>query len=140
MKYNEIQAALEKTLEGISNVPQIAWENTNFEPTTGTAWVRPRFLPSDRRPRSLGVDSNGVPLLQRYSGMFQIVVCVPEGIGREATNNIVNKITEAFEAAKDLDPVDNVYVTILQTEKMRAYQDSPWYKTPVNVHWYSYTK
>lgn len=139
--YDKIQAGLDVTLNSASLGVPIAWENVKYSPVTGTSFVRTRFMPIDRRQVSLGLDPvTSKPYQQKYQGIYQVIVNTPEDSGINPTNTIVKKIIDAFEAATDLSPQSGVYVRIFQTEKMRAYQESPWYKTPVNIHWYSYTQ
>lgn len=138
--YDKIQAALDTTLAGIAGIPPIAFENFEFEPSPPTSWLRVRFLAGDRAQRTLGLDIAGKPIHQRYSGIYQVIINTSIGDGIAATNDIYKLITSAFDAAKTLSPQGGVYVSILKNEKMRAYRESPWYKTPVNIHWYTYTQ
>jgi hypothetical protein len=140
MNYSKIQAALDTSLASIAGIPPIAFENFEFESTPPSSWLRTRFLAGDRAQRSLGLDLAGKPIHQRYSGIYQIIINTSIGDGIAATNQIYGLITSVFDAAQTLSPQGGVYVSILKNEKMRAYQESPWYKTPVNIHWYTYTQ
>lgn len=146
MTYDKILAALETRTLAVPNIPYVAFEGTNYDPTTGTPYIRTRFMPIDRRPRSIGL-VDGKPYLQRYRGIFQLLLNYPDGEGQGPTNQMANALCDAFDAATNISfetstdaGIYETYVTILQTERMRGIKDGPWFKTPVNVNWYSYSK
>lgn len=139
MNYDNILAALETRVLSLTDVPDIAFENVKYIPKTDVTYLRTRFMPMDRRPASCGIGPDLKPYMQHYYGVFQIVINCPESKGQAETNKIVNEICDKFEAATDISHED-VYVTIKQVERMRGISEAPWYKTPVNIHWFSYTK
>lgn len=139
MSYANIQAALETKLSTVVNVPAIAFENTKFDPTTDVPYLKTRFLPTDRSQKVLGVGADKKPIWQEYHGLFQIVINVPEGTGSKTTNDLVNNIINVYEAATDLS-FNGVYVTVKKAERTRGYNETPWFKTSVNIYWYSHSK
>lgn len=139
MNYDKIQAALEVRTQALSGNHEIVYEDYKYVPKTNTPFIRTRFMPIDRRPASCGVGADLKPYMQKYEGVFQLLLNMPEGRGTRETNNLVNEICDKFEAATDIS-FGGVYLTIKQVERMRGISDTPWYKTPVNVHWYSYAK
>lgn len=139
MNYDKILAALETRLTTIPDLPQVAFENIKYDPVVGTPFIRTKFMPMDRRPRSMGLDVDNKPFFQRYVGIFQLLLHYPDSQGPGPTNRMVNQLCDTFDATTDL-AFDDVYVTITQTERMRGINEGPWYKTPVHVRWYSYTK
>ena len=42
--FNDIQAALDNRLNGLSGSYSIAWPNIPFEPQAGSTFLRPNFL------------------------------------------------------------------------------------------------
>lgn len=137
MSYEKALAALEGRVKTLVNVPDVAYENTVYVPTTGRAYIRTRFMPFDRRPASCGVGNDGKPFLQKYQGVFQLLLNYPESRGQGPTNKMVTEICDKFEAATDINFQD-MYLTIKQVERMRGVDESGWFKTPVNIHWFSY--
>lgn len=135
--YDDIRSALETQLSTIVGIPAIAWENVNFTPTTGTPYIQVRNLPTARRPAVRGLNP-----VQRYQGVFQLLVHYPEGVGPSASEDMVDLILTAFEATIDLSftnpDTEVIYVTIDYSEQVGAYSNSPWYTTPVNIGYYSY--
>ena len=137
MSYDKALAALENRVKELEDLPQVAFENSIFVPKTNTPYIRTRFMPFDRRPASCGVGNNGKPFLQKYQGIFQLLLNYPESKGQGPTNRMVNEICDKFEAATDIS-FQGMYLTIKQVERMRGISDAPWFKTPVNIHWFSY--
>ncbi len=130
--YEDIRAALEVRLAGTTGIPTIAWENVKFEPTTGTPYVRARLLNTSRRPAVRGINPQ-----MRYQGVLQLFLRYPEGTGTATAQAMANTIIERFNTGEDL--ISNgVYVTIDYSEQLGAYNDSPFYVVPVNVHWHSF--
>ena len=135
--YDEIRAALEVALTGVTDVPAIAWENVKYTPQTGTSYIQVRYIPTARRPAVRGLNPQ-----QRYQGVLQLLVRIPEGSGPAASHTITSNILDTFEATTDLSFTNTdgqtVYVTIDYAEQVGAYTESPWYTTPINIGWYSY--
>lgn len=137
--YDDIRSALESTLAGITGLPPIAWENVAYSPTTGQGFIKVRYLPTARRPAVRGTNPQ-----QRYQGVLQILVKMPENQGPGESQDTVEKILDAFEATTDLSftnsetPPETVYVTIDYAEQAGAYVEGPWYTTPANIGFYSY--
>jgi hypothetical protein len=156
--YDDIRAALEVTLASIPNMPPIAWENKSFTPDTAVGYIQVRQLPTARRPTVRGINPQ-----QRYQGVFQLLVKMPENKGPNPSQIVVAALIKAFEATTDvvysntsnslllesgsslllqdgsrvlLDQI--TYVTIDYTEQVGGFTDSPFYTIPVNVNWYSY--
>lgn len=130
--YDDIRAALEVHLANTPGIPQIAWENVKFEPTTGTPYVKTRLLHTSRRPAVRGLNPQ-----MRYQGTFQVFVCYPEGSGPSDVQNMANTIIDRFNTGDDLTS-NGVAVTIEWSGIVGSYNDGPWFITPVNVHWFSY--
>ena len=115
-----IRAALETHLAGTSGLPDIAYENVTYSPTTGQSFINPQ---------------------QRYQGIFSLNVYSPEGTGPSACEAIVKKLLERFEATTDItynDGSADYTVFISYAERSNALVDAPWYLIPVDIGWYIY--
>ena len=130
--YDDIRAALEVALAAIPNMPPIAWENKSFTPDTAVGYIQVRQLPTARRPTVRGLNPQ-----QRYQGVFQLLVKMPENKGPNPAQTVVTALINAFEATTDLSH-DTTFVTIDYTEQVGGFTDSPFYTIPVNVNWYSF--
>ena len=132
----KIRAALETHLSNISGLPDIAYENVPYEPTTGQSFLRVSYIPTLRRPAVRGLNPQ-----QEYRGILAINVYAPEGSGPAACEEIVEKLLEGFEATTDItynDGSDNYTVCIDYAERDIGFTDAPWYLIPVNIGWYIY--
>jgi len=131
--YDSIRAALETKLSDVSGVPSIGWENLQFSPTTGQAYVKPRLLPTRREPAVRGLNPQ-----MYYQGIFRVECYVPEGNGPAAGDDLADKIIDAFEAATDVS-YSGTIVSIRYAERESADIDGPFYMIPVNIGWYIYS-
>lgn len=134
---NDIRAALESHLAGTSGLPDIAYENVAFEPTTGTSFLTVQYLPTVTRPAVRGLN----PQL-RYQGVFSVTVFAPEGQGPATADDYANKVIDAFAATTDISftngDAETITVSIDYAERQQGMIDSPWYFVPINIGWYIY--
>ena len=131
--YDNIRAALETTLNSVDGIPSVAWENVQFNPTTGQSYIKPRFLPTRREPAVRGTNPQ-----MYYQGVFRIDCFVPEGEGPAAGDDLADSIIEAFEATTDVS-YSGTTVSIRYAEREMAEVDGPFYVIPVNIGWYIYS-
>ena len=132
----KIRAALETHLSNISGLPDIAYENVPYEPTTGQSFIRVSYMPTLRRPAVRGLNPQ-----QEYRGILALNVYAPEGSGPAACEDIVEKLLEGFEATTDIaynDGSDDYTVCIDYAERDIGLTDAPWYLIPVNIGWFIY--
>lgn len=92
-----IRAALETKLSGITGIPPIAWEGVPFTPTTGSSFVKSRFVPTLREPSHLGLNPQ-----MRYLGIYRVECYAPHGLGPKAALDISYKVIDNFEATTDV--------------------------------------
>ena len=134
---NDIRAALESHLSSVSGIPDIAYENVSFEPTTGTSFLKVQYLPTVTRPAVRGLN----PQL-RYQGVFSVTVFAPEGKGPATADDYANKVIDAFAATTDISftngDAETIIVSIDYAERQQGMIDSPWYFVPINIGWYIY--
>ncbi len=128
----EIRSILETQLAAVNDVPQIAYENVPYSPTTGTSYIEVNFVPTSRRPAVRGLNPQ-----QRYEGIFIINCYAPEGKGPAAAETIAENVMTAFEATTSL-TTNNITVSIDYSEVRQGYLDSPWFVVPVSIGWYAY--
>lgn len=134
--YTDIRAALEKALSD-ANIASIAYENVSFDPTTGTSYLEPVFIPTERRPAHRGTTPQ-----MRYQGIFRVLCHATEGAGPGAADSLANSVMGAFEAATDISYTnasdDTILVSIDYAERTAGFVDTPWYTVPVVIGWYIY--
>ena len=130
--YDDIRAALEVRLTGIADLPEVAWENLTFSPTTGQSYVKPRLVPTVREPAVRGLNPQ-----QYYQGIFRVDCFVPEGLGPRAADDLADKIIDAFEATTDVTNGSTI-VSIRYAEREQGMPDGAFFMIPVNVGWFIY--
>ena len=130
--YDNIRAALEVKLSGISGLPEVAWENLTYSPTTGTSFVKPSLVPTVREPAVRGLN----PQIY-YQGIFRVDCFVPEGLGPAAADDLADKIIDAFEATTDVTN-GSTNVSIRYAEREQGMPDGSFFMVPVNIGWYIY--
>ena len=135
--YDNIRSALEDKLSTTSGLPDIAWENVDFTPTTGTAFIKPVFIPTLRRPAVRGLTPQ-----QRYDGLYKITCYTPENVGPGAADDLADSILETFEATTDIaynvDTNTTINLSIDYAEREQGRGQPPWYYVVVNIGWYIY--
>lgn len=135
--YDDIRAALEVKLSNVSGIPDIAYENVSYSPTTGQSFVQPRLIPVSRRPAVRGPNPQN-----RYDGVFRVFCYAPEGEGPAAADDLANKVIDAFDATTDISFTNGegqtVIVSVDYAERDNGFVDSPWYFVAVNIGWYIY--
>lgn len=137
--YNNIRAALESHLSTTADLPDIAYENVSFDPTTGSSFLKVAFVPVSRRPAVRGSNPQ-----QRYDGVFRVFCYTPEGNGPAAADDLANKVMDAFDATTDISftPAggDEIIVSVDYAERDSGFVDTPWYYATVNIGWYVFAQ
>ena len=135
--YDDIRAALEVRLAAVSGIPAIAYENVAFSPTTGTSFVKAKFIPTSRRPAVRGTNPQ-----QRYEGVFTVFCYTPGGNGPATADDLADKVIEAFDATTDISftnaASETIIVSVDYAERDNGFIDNPWYYVAVNIGWYLY--
>lgn len=132
--YNNIRSALEVKLSQIAGVPRIIYQNTSFNPTTGTPFLTCSLIPTSRRPSEVGSNP-----FNRYQGIFAVTVHTPESVGPKQNQDICNLVLGAYLVTHDLTHAGQI-VRVEYAEQTGSFRDSPWFLTPINIGWYAYDK
>ena len=132
--YADIRQCLENHLNTTTDftLPDIAWENVQYEPTTGTRFISVRFQPTSRRPAVRGLSPQ-----HRIQGLFTILCYSPENQGPGSSQALVDNLVDRFESTTDI-TLSGTTVSIEYVEQNTPYSSPPWYVTPVTVAWYVY--
>lgn len=131
--YKKIRAALEKHLADTPSIlPDVAWENVDYTPTTGTPFLKVQFQPTSRRPSVLGLTPE-----HRYQGIMTILCYQPEGSGPGSSQDLTDQLLARFNSTTDIS-WDGIIVSVEYSQQESSYINSPWYVTPITVAWYIY--
>lgn len=70
---------------------QVAFQNVSFSPSAdGGTYLRAYLLPAKTADPSVGVGH------RRYTGIYQVTVCVARGVGRQPAEKIVSALEGLF--------------------------------------------
>lgn len=132
--YDKIRQALEVELNSVADIPDIAWENVDFNPVENESYIRVSVVPLSRNPSSLGDNFQFF-----YRGYFELMVYTPKNIGPSQADDLADLLMETFDPPKTL-TVDDVSVQIRTTEREQGISlpDMPYYYVPVVVSWFCY--
>ena len=130
--YDDIRQALETRLAAVSGIPDIAWENLTFEPTTGQPYVTARFIPTRRVPAVRGLNPQ-----MYYQGLLRVECCSPEGLGPKGADDLANLVIDNFEATTDISS-GSIIVSVDYAEREQGSSNGAHFMVPVNIGWYIY--
>lgn len=129
--FNDIQAAFDTKL-GASVSDPVAYPNIPYEPSAGTVYIRPTFLPAETTQASLGATGK-----DETNGIYQIEVVVPRGSGRPQT---VDTVADAFKRGTVL-TYNGVNVRVRSVSiGVALVTDTAWYSVPVSVNFQTFTE
>lgn len=130
----DIRRGLEKRLNNISGIPDIAWENATFDPQTGTEWIRARLQVQSQRQSTKGdngsILSNGLLLLDIFE--------TESDAGPASADLLADTIRTTFDPG-DIITEGSTRIHIRYSERFQGISDSPWYMLPTAISWYSYS-
>jgi len=130
-KYKDLQGALGKQLNTLTLLP-IVWENTEYNPTVGTPFLRTWLISSPTQNSSLG--PNG---FSEYNGIFQVDCFYPIGSGWGSARTEVDTICTLFKRGTTV-TYNNIEVRIWRSYPEPAIIDGDWYRIPISIHYSSW--
>lgn len=130
--YSEIRKVFETRLNATVGVPDIAWENISYEPTTKSPYLHPRLVPTLREPAVRGLN----PQI-KYQGYYLIDVYTPEGYGPSVADDLADLLIDRFEATTDITDGTTI-VPLRYAERDLGVKDGAFYKVSVRIGWYYY--
>ena len=134
----DIRRALEQRLNsgsytGITNGTDIAWENTTFNPTGKSAWIRPRFTITEIIPATADATQ-----IERYTGIFYVDAFTKPNIGGTAVmDDLADDIKAQFPKGTQISQNSRT-INIRFSERGGIIHDEAWIYVPLTFTWYSY--
>lgn len=127
----DVHAALQKRLaeavEGIS--VDVAWPAITYEPTQGTPYIIPNFLPSSNNPAAVGKDAKN-----RAIGFYQIRIIIPATEGEGLAKDIYHHIYPYFQRGSVIDDGGDLKIRVTQLQVVPLPGDeADWHTTVVRV-------
>lgn len=128
--FNDLQSALQVKLNSLANRPYIAWPNVDFTPISGKTYLRPTLLPAKSTLSTL----DG---MQRNSGLYQIDIFTPAGIGSGAALSLADTIKDHFNESTELTANDTI-VYIQAISISAPSREEAWYRVYVQIDYIVY--
>ncbi|MAH32273.1 MAG: hypothetical protein CMG78_09585 [Marinobacter sp.] len=132
MTFNDIEEAVGQRLEGMANVPAIAWPNRAFKPDS-TAYLEFRHSPGDRVDPVL---AGGDP---RQTGIFLITVVAPPGKFSGAANTLAQAVADRFPKGLRLTAGSGKVVINAPSSLATPFQGGGYWRQPVRVFYITET-
>lgn len=132
MSFTDISAALDARTE-LLNLPT-QWENDNFKPVNGQLYIRPTLMPAGTEQAGIEVNP-----LEDHSGIYQIDIFAPIDKKKGESMAVADAVATHFKANSTL-TFNGVEVTIRNTSRGTGGRDDAWYKIPVFISFFSFTK
>lgn len=130
--YDDIRQCFEVNLSSTVGVPDIAWENVSFSPSTDSSYVRVSMVPTRREPAVRGVNPQ-----MYYQGYFLVDCCVPEGVGPAVADDLADLIMSTFDATVDISNAGTT-LQIRYSERDLGIKEGSHYCVPVRIGFYLY--
>jgi hypothetical protein len=133
---NDIRAALDEHLRTATGLPAIVFDRQPYTQDGDTPYLRARMIPTSRRAAVTGPAPQ-----KRIQGLYQIVICVPDGKGSGLAYDYADIVLARFNAHTDIDsPLTGVDtpVSLEYSEVGTPFDDPPFFCLPVDVAWYAY--
>lgn len=131
--FYDTSRALDNHLNTMVGKPPIAWENTPYDPTKGTLYIRPTNIPGDVSQVTLGESGE-----DRFIGIYQIDVFGEAGKGRKVVEQMADTIASHFKRGTDL--TYNAHsLTVTAVQRRAGQQSEGWYQIPVEIVYRSTT-
>jgi len=130
--FTNIEKALQKRLNSITNHPKIAWENdVEYRPTLGTRYWRPTNLPTRGELTTTG-------MLQKHQGIYQIDIFVPPQKGLAELMTDLDSIYTAYNTVISLYEEDT-RVDILNCGRGRVQREDNWCRGYIEIYYMCYS-
>lgn len=131
---NDIRATMDTALADVVGLPPIAFENAPFEQNAGEEYLRASLFLTSRRPATRGPNPQN-----RYQGLYQVTIAVPQDRGTGAAFDYADLIMTEFDGSTDIEGTD-VTVSIEYSEVGAQVFDDPFYLLSVQIAWYVYAQ
>ena len=130
-RYSDIRSALDSKLNSLSGLPSVAWENTKFDPTEGSTFLRPTVIPVISTMSGL----NGQ---QKNEGIYLVEIFVDKGNGSKDLLELVDDIYDHFRSTTSL-TANSTKVYIQAIERSPTRIEGSWAICSVDISFFSYS-
>jgi hypothetical protein len=132
-EYLDISGALDLHLSTMAGLPDVAWENLDYQPVQGVSYLRPTHIPASTNQAALGNSGE-----DRHDGIYQVDVIAEAGKGKGAAYTLADQVADHFARGTDL-TYNGLTVTIRNTPRLTGRTSNGWFIVPVEVQYFAYT-
>lgn len=126
MSWDEAGKALLNHLANMTDVPDIAYENYSYEPTSGQTYVKEQLMPI--KSDALTLNGN----IARNDMTYQVLVYIPKDDSARNGMVLADKICTQFKAGTRLTN-GSTTVEVLNATQLGGFNSDAWYCIPVRI-------
>lgn len=130
----EINVVLEQRLSLFSELPDVAWPNSGYDPSPDKVYLEPFNTPL--APLRLGLNDDSSV---RRDGIYQINVFGPKGAGVKETESLAKGVAQHFPKGTELFTVSGHKVRVKYNMVETGQSVGVHYAIPVLVHYSAIT-
>lgn len=130
----EIRDAVEAHLAGTSGLPSSAqWsvQNTAFQPTLGTTWVRLTFAPGFRDLLTVPASGGWV----QTSGLVFVDLFFPLDRGPDTADDLSDAVVARFPPGQQFTLAGGRTLRVTRSLARGGNREKEWYHVPVEIGW-----
>jgi hypothetical protein len=131
--FADISGALDGHLDTMTDLPDVAWENGDFQPIKDELYLRASVLPGDTVQGGLGDEG-----LDEHLGIYQVDIAAPAGAYKSAAYIMADKVADHFKRGSTVS-YNGVNVRIRNVSRDVAGREDGWYIFPVSITYFSHT-
>lgn len=133
MSHTKISNALSEHLQALPSAPPIAYENSGYSPTEGTAYIAEHYLPAETSPVGLAdSDSND------FTGVYQIDVRTSLDDYKKEGNDIADAVLSHFKRGTVM-TFDGQSVVVQSASRAQGRPSGSWWFIPVSINWRAFS-
>ena len=129
-QWRDISAALEKHLNDMVGLPDVAWSNAGYSPTIGTLYIE---------PINEQEDSEAITDEDITRGVYRIKIVAPAGEGKSEAVTMSDTLANRFKQDTQM-TYNGVTVQVLNVHRSESERNrNGWFEIDVKIEYFSFT-
>lgn len=133
--WDAIEGALNAQTEAIGLSCTVIYENQGAEdggsPETDDVFISQEFIPAGQRALEIGDTGRN-----RNTGIYQLTIHTPMGVGKKQAYDLGLQMTEAFKRGTIISGI-GVNVTCEKTEIAPGFVSGRYFVVPISINWFA---
>ena len=130
----DVSAALDQQLNAMAGLPDVAWDNFEYEPALGVSYLRPTLIPGDTLPDTIGANGEDLSI-----GIYQIDIFTEAGEGKNAGMVLADLIGDQFKHGTQMTYNGSTVEVKTVSQKQAVNNADGWYQAIVEIVYFSFT-